>query len=89
MIFCAENTTKLWTCLKRLSRQTDKRDEILFWRGETYLKENRLPEAQRDYQSVIDDFPQSAYVPQAYYSLGWSFFQEKEFDPGEKSIFHA
>ena len=22
---------------------------------------------------------QSAYVPQAYYSLGWSFFEEKKF----------
>jgi tetratricopeptide (TPR) repeat protein len=69
-----------------LSRQTDKKDEILFWRGETYLKENRLPDAQRDYQSVIDGFPQSAYVPQALYSLGWSFFLEKEFGPAKKTF---
>jgi TolA-binding protein len=65
---------------EEISMQTDKRDEVLYWRGETYLKEDRLPEAQRDYQTVIDDFPQSGYVPQAYYSLGWSFFQEKKYD---------
>ncbi len=63
-----------------LSQQTDRKDEILFWQGETYLKENRFSDAQRDYQSVINGFPQSAYVPQAYYSLGWSFFQQKKFD---------
>ncbi len=69
-----------------LSQRTDNRDEILFWRGETYLKQNRLPEAQRDYQSVIDDFPKSTYVPQALYSLGWSFFQEKEYIPAKKTF---
>jgi TolA-binding protein len=67
-----------------LSQQSDKKDEVLFWTGETYLKENRLPEAQRDYNSVIDHFPKSSYVPQALYSLGWSFFQEKEFAPAKR-----
>src|SRR5208283_1138014 len=50
-----------------LGRQTDNKDEILFWRGETYLKQNRLPDAQHDYQSVIDGFPRSPYAPQALY----------------------
>jgi len=69
-----------------LSHQTDKKDEILFWRGETYLKENRLPEAQRDYKAVIDGFAQSSYAPQAYYSLGWSFFQEKDFASAKRTF---
>ena len=69
-----------------LSRQNEKMDEILYWRGETYLKQNRLPEAQRDYQSVISGFPDSSYVPQAYYSLGWSFFQEKNFDAAKSAF---
>ncbi len=69
-----------------LSQQADNKDEVLFWRGETYLKQDRLVDAQRDYRSVIDHFPRSAYVPQAYYSLGWSFFQEKKFDQA-KEIF--
>jgi len=78
--------TKALDLFEEVSNQTDKRDEILFWRGETYLKEDRLPDAQHDYQSVIADFPRSAYVPQAYYSLGWSFFQEKKFDQA-KTVF--
>jgi TolA-binding protein len=69
---------------EELSQQPDKKDEILFWRGETFLKENRLPEAQRDYRAVIDAYPQSTYVPQAYYSLGWSLFQDKKFDEAKK-----
>jgi len=71
-----------------LSQQMDKKDEILFWRGETYLKENRLPEAQHDYLTVIKDFPQSGFVAQAYYSLGWSFFQEKNFDQAKMVFTH-
>jgi len=71
-----------------LSKQTVNKDEILYWRAETYLKQNRLPEAQRDYKTVIKSFPQSAFVPQAYYSLGWSFFQERNFDRAKK-VFSA
>ncbi len=67
-----------------LSQQTVNRDEILYWRGETYLKQNHFPQAQHDYQSVIDLFPQSAFVPQALYSLGWSYFQEKDFAAAKK-----
>lgn len=67
-----------------LSQETSQRDEILFWRGETYLKQNRLEQAQQDYQSVITNFPQSPYVPQVYYSLAWSYFQQKNFDQAKK-----
>ncbi|MDE2028141.1 MAG: tetratricopeptide repeat protein [Candidatus Omnitrophica bacterium] len=79
---------KALSMFKSLSRQKDKRDEILFWRGESYLKENRFAEAQHDYQAVIRQFPQSAYVPQAYYSLGWSFFEQKNFDQAKMVFLH-
>lgn len=71
---------------KNLIQQGDKKDEVLFWEGETYLKQNRLLGAKRDYQKVILEFPQSQYVPQAYYSLGWSYFQEKNFDQAKKAF---
>src|SRR5208283_3495667 len=54
---------------EELSRKPANKDEVLFWRAETYLKENLLGQAQHDYRSVIHDFPRSAYVPGAYYSL--------------------
>src|SRR6202012_5816813 len=69
-----------------ISNQADKKDEILFWRGETYLKQNHFGLAEADYQSVINANPDSVYVPQAYYSLGWSFFQQKKFDQA-KNVF--
>lgn len=78
--------TQALDLFEELSRQADKKDEILFWRGETFLKENQLQEAQRDYRTVIDGFPQSPYVPQAYYSLGWSFFQEKKYDQARQTF---
>ena len=71
-----------------LSSQTNKKDEILYWRGEAYLKQNRLSDAEQDYQSVINEFPQSSFVPQAYYSLGWAFFQGKDFDQAKKAFSH-
>jgi TolA-binding protein len=71
--------SKAQELFEALSAQTEKKDEVLFWRGETYLKENRPGDARKDYQSVIDQFPQSIFVPQAYYSLGWSYFQQKKF----------
>jgi len=78
--------TQALNLFEDLSDQTTKRDEILFWRGETYLKQNRITEAQQDYQTVIDDYAQSDYAPQAYYSLGWSFFQEKKYEES-KNVF--
>ena len=69
-----------------LSQQADNKDEVLYWRAETYLKENKYADAQRDYQTVIERYPQSTYVPQALYSFGWSFFEEKKFDQA-KAVF--
>jgi len=69
---------------EELSRGTDNKDEVFFWRAETYLKQDQVAQAQNDYKSVIRDFPKSAYVPQAYYSLGWSYFEEKKFDEARK-----
>ena len=69
-----------------LSQQVDKKDEILFWTGEAYLKENRFVDAQHAYQSLIDQFPQSTFVPQALYSLAWSYFQDKRFDLAKKTF---
>ena len=76
--------SKALDLFEELSQQKDKRDEILYWRAETYFKQNRLSDARRDYHSVISEFPQSAYVPQAYYSLGWTFFQDKDFVSAKK-----
>jgi len=38
---------------EELGQQLDKKDEILFWRGESYLKENHLAQAQSDYKTSL------------------------------------
>ncbi|MEI7999025.1 MAG: tetratricopeptide repeat protein [Candidatus Omnitrophota bacterium] len=59
---------------------------LLFWLGEVYLKVPNYDQAQKQYQELIDTYPDSAYLPQAYYSLGWSFFDQKKY-PRAKEIF--
>jgi TolA-binding protein len=55
------------------------KDAILYWIAEVYFKSNNFPKAAGFYQRIIDEFPNSSYVPLAFYSLGWSSFQENKF----------
>ena len=57
----------------------DNKELLIFWLGEVYLKMNDYPQAQARYQELINQYPESAYLPQAYYSLGWSFFDQKKY----------
>ncbi len=56
------------------------KDATLFWLGETYLKGSDYKQSQQYYQELIKLYPDSAYVPQAYYSLGWVFYEQSQFD---------
>jgi TolA-binding protein len=51
------------------------KDALYFWMAELHFKGNNFEKAVAFYQKLINDFPQSFYVPAAYYSLGWSFSQ--------------
>lgn len=51
------------------------KDALYFWIAELHFKGNNFENAVTFYQKLINDFPQSSYVPAAYYSLGWSFSQ--------------
>ena len=56
-IFCGANMTRPLDLFEDLSQQTEKKDEILFWRGETYLKENRFHRGPAvTIIAVINDF---------------------------------
>ncbi|MFH1678387.1 MAG: tetratricopeptide repeat protein, partial [Candidatus Omnitrophota bacterium] len=48
-----------------------------------HFKGNSFDKAASYYQKIIDEFPKSSYLPAAYYSLGWSEFQKRDF---EKSL---
>lgn len=44
--------------------------EVIWWLGEYYYRNNSLSLARRYFYSLIQDFPKSSLVPDAYYALG-------------------
>jgi tetratricopeptide (TPR) repeat protein len=72
--------------LNGLADNYDNKELLIYWLGEVYLKMKNYDMAQKQYQSLIDNYPQSVYLPQAYYSLGWSFFDQKKY-PEAKDVF--
>jgi len=50
--------------------------EIIWWLGEYYYRHNDLSLARRYFLSLIQDFPKSNLVPDAYYAIGSSFEEE-------------
>lgn len=65
---------------KGLEDVYDNKELLLFWLGEVYLKLADYPAAQTKYKELIVNYPQSGYLPQAYYSLGWSYFDKKQYE---------
>ncbi|HLD88479.1 MAG TPA: tetratricopeptide repeat protein [Candidatus Omnitrophota bacterium] len=63
---------------KSLNPMAEGKDALLFWIAETYLKLANFPSARECYQDLISHDPDSAYIPQALYSLGWSYFDQKD-----------
>ena len=53
--------------------------DVIWWLGEYYYRHNDLMMARRYFSSLIQDFPNSYLVPEAYYALGTSYAQEAKF----------
>ncbi len=62
------------------------RDAVLYWIAEVHFKGNNFSKAAAFYQKVIDEYPQSSYAVSAYYSLGWSLFQEQRYKEALESF---
>lgn len=82
--FFKKQYVKAFEVFKDLVSQAEYRDASLFWLGETYLKGGDIAKAQAQYRQVIDVFPTSLYVSQAYYSLAWSYFQKEDYVSARK-----
>jgi tetratricopeptide (TPR) repeat protein len=67
-------------------RAASLKDAIYFWMAELHFKGNNFENAVVFYQKLINDFPQSSYVPAAYYSLGWSFSQMGKYAQALQSL---
>jgi tetratricopeptide (TPR) repeat protein len=62
------------------------KDATYFWLGETYFKASDYNQAAHYYQQVLENYPQSDFIPQALYSLGWTFFEKKAYDKANKQF---
>ena len=51
-------------------------DALIYWIAETYFKKNDLAKSIQSYKKLISRFPNSAYIPSALYSLGWSLIED-------------
>ncbi len=54
-------------------------DVAVYWMAETLLKLERLDQAASIYRKFISNFPNSVYIPQAYYGLGWMAYKAKDY----------
>lgn len=71
---------KAFDNFQQLLGYSDSRDATLFWLGETYLKGSDYSQAEKHYRQLIEIYPNSSYTPQAYYSLAWTFWEQKKCD---------
>ncbi|MFA5089060.1 MAG: tetratricopeptide repeat protein, partial [Candidatus Omnitrophota bacterium] len=77
---------KAFEIFQELLKHPEMKDSTLFWLGETYLKGSDYTQAKKHYQELLSTYPQSFYIPQAYYSLAWALFEEQDFK-GAKETF--
>lgn len=77
--FLKGNYVKAMEMFEQLANQKENKDMVLFWTAETQLKLSNFPKAQDLYQELLKSFTNSVYVPQALYSLGWSYFDQKQY----------
>jgi len=84
--FFKKQYLKAFTVFQDLVKRGEYKDVSLFWLGETYLKVGDAAKAREQYRQIIDGYPNSLYAPQAYYSMGWSFFEKAGYDEAGKSF---
>jgi tetratricopeptide (TPR) repeat protein len=58
-------------------------DEVLYYLAFEYEQGNNLEEARKVYFQLINDAPQSKYIPNAYLAFGELFFTEAQGDPSK------
>ncbi len=70
---------KAFDVFQGLTEEKAYRDAVLFWLGETYFKGGDLKAAETHYRKVIEEHPDSPYLPQARYALGWTALKKKDY----------
>ena len=78
---------KAYETFQALTQHSSFQDATLFWLGETYLKGSDYKQAEKNYKQLLELYPTSSYVPQAFYSLGWVAFEQKNYKDAEEIFF--
>ncbi len=78
-LFFKRQYLKAYEIFQNLLDEPKHKDATLFWLGETNLKGSDLEGAIQQYNQLINLFPQSTYTPQAYYSLGWVYYEKGDY----------
>lgn len=60
--------------------------EVIWWLGEYYYRHNDPILARRYFSSLIQDFPKSNLISNAYYALGSTFEEEANYDEALKNF---
>lgn len=58
-------------------------DEVLYYLGHEYERGDQLDKARRTYLELIQNWPQSRLIPNAYLAFGELFFKESTGDPSK------
>jgi tetratricopeptide (TPR) repeat protein len=77
---------KAFDIFQQLRTNDELEDAVLFWMGETHLKGSDYRQALDYFKQVLADFPDSPYVPQAYYSQGWAYYEQGDYTQAEDSF---
>ena len=79
---------KAYNVFQDLLSYKEFKDATLFWLGETYFKGADYLQAAKYYRQLLDDFPDSEFVPQAEYSLAWTFFEQGQYEKAQAAFAH-
>src|SRR5262249_40816932 len=58
-------------------------DEVLYYLAYEYEQANQLDQARKVYLELIQSWPQSKFIPNAYLAFGELFFNEAQGDPSK------
>src|SRR6185312_11344519 len=54
--------------------------KTLFERGKEHFRKKEYPQANRCFQQIIDRYGFTTYVPESYFLLAESYFQQKQYE---------
>lgn len=75
---------KAFEIFQRLLNTSRFQDAVLFWLAETHLKIKDYSQAKNHYKKLLESYPESDYMPQAYYALGWIDFEQTQYEEAKK-----